>query len=130
MTVVLGGWQRRVLSGPARRSQGRKCGSVGETKRRAAVPDEEGCGRMAEEEIGRVSHYYNKIGVAAIELDKGGLKAGDTIRIKGHTTDFTQVIESMQIEHDSVTEANRGDAIGVRVSEHVREHDAVFKVTE
>lgn len=85
---------------------------------------------MAEVEIGRISHYYGKIGVAAIELDKGGLSVGDTIRIKGHTTDLTQTIDSIQIEHESVESATQGQAVGVQVSDHVREHDAVFKVTE
>lgn len=84
---------------------------------------------MAEEEIGRVSHYYSKIGVAAIELDGGGLKVGDTVHILGHTTDLTMPVESLQIEHESVQEAPRGQAVGVRVPDHVREHDRVFKVT-
>ncbi|RJQ54228.1 MAG: translation elongation factor-like protein [Actinobacteria bacterium] len=83
---------------------------------------------MAEEEIGRVSHYYGKIGVAAIELDGGGLKVGDTIRILGHTTDLTTSVESLQIEHESVQEALQGQAVGVRVPGHVREHDRVLKV--
>lgn len=85
---------------------------------------------MAEVEIGRISHYYGKIGVAAIELDKGGLAVGDTIHIKGHTTDLTEAVDSMQIEHESVQEAAQGQAIGVRVSDHVREHDVVYKVTD
>lgn len=85
---------------------------------------------MAEVEIGRISHYYGKIGVAAIELDKDGLAAGDTIHIKGHTTDLTQTIDSIQIEHESVSEAKRGEAVGVAVSDHVREHDIVYKVTD
>lgn len=85
---------------------------------------------MAEVEIGRISHYYGKIGVAAIELDKGDLKVGETIRIKGHTTDLTQAVDSMQIEHESVDSAAKGSAVGLKVSEHVREHDTVFKVTE
>ena len=85
---------------------------------------------MAEVEIGRISHYYSKIGVAAIELEKGGLVVGDTVHIKGHTTDLTQTIDSIQIEHESVQEAGQGQAIGVAVSDHVREHDLVYKVTE
>ena len=85
---------------------------------------------MAEEqEIGRVMHYFSKASAAAIKLTAGELKVGDTIHIKGHTTDLTQVIESMQIEHNAVTEAKAGDDIGIKVKEHVREHDVVYKVT-
>ena len=54
----------------------------------------------------------------------------DTIHIKGATSDFTQKVESMQIEHESIEEAKPGDDIGMKVAEHVREHDKVFKVEE
>ena len=82
---------------------------------------------MAEEQIGRISHYFGKIQVAAIELTEGSLAVGDTIHIKGHTTDLTEQIESIQIEHDQVQSAKKGDSIGVKVSDHVREHDVVYK---
>lgn len=85
---------------------------------------------MPEEEIGVVTHYYGKISVAGITLTGGSLKVGDRIRVKGHTTDFEQTVESMQIEHDSVQEAKAGQDVGVRVGAHVREHDKVYKVTE
>lgn len=78
---------------------------------------------MPEEEIGKVSDYFRKIGVAAIEITQGTLSVGDTIRIKGHTTDFTQVLESMQIEHQNVQTAKAGDSIGIKVKDHVRDHD-------
>ena len=84
---------------------------------------------MPEEEIGKVSDYFAKIGVAAIELT-GSLSVGDTIHIKGHTTDFEQKIDSMQIEHQSVEKANPGDSIGIKVKDRVRGHDIVYKVTE
>lgn len=84
---------------------------------------------MPEEEIGKVSDYFAKIGVAAIELT-GSLSVGDTIHIKGHTTDFEQKVESMQIEHQNVEKANPGDSIGIKAKERVRQHDAVYKVTE
>ncbi len=77
--------------------------------------------------IGKVVHYYTEIKVAAIELT-GALKAGDTIHIKGHTTDFTQKVDSMQIDKDSVESAKKGDAIGIKVDDHAREHDEVFLV--
>jgi translation initiation factor IF-2 len=85
---------------------------------------------MPEEEIGKISDYFRKIGVAAIEITQGTLSVGDTIRIKGHTTDFTQVVESMQIEHQNVQTAKAGDSIGIKVKDHVRDHDQVYKVTE
>ena len=82
-----------------------------------------------EEKIGVVTHYFGKIGVAAIKLTDGSLRVGDTIRIKGHTSDFTQVVDSMQIEHDEVDAAELGQEIGMKVKEHARQHDEVFKVT-
>lgn len=85
---------------------------------------------MPEEEIGKISDYFRKIEVAAIEITQGTLSVGDTIRIKGHTTDFTQVVESMQIEHQDVQTAKAGDSIGTKVKDHVRDHDKVYKVTE
>ena len=85
---------------------------------------------MTEEvKIGKITHYFGKVQVAAIELTDGGLAVGDTIHIKGHTSDFTQKIESMQIDRVDVPEAGVGQAVGVRVSEHARVGDEVFKVT-
>jgi len=85
---------------------------------------------MIEEEIGVISHYFDKINVAAVEIMNGKLSVGDTIHIKGHTTDLTMTVDSMQIEHDEVDEAKKGDAIGIKVAEKVRQHDKIFKVTE
>jgi putative protease len=84
---------------------------------------------MKEEKIGVVLHYYSKAGVAAIKLDDA-LRIGDKIHIKGHTTDFDEVINSIQIEHKQVNVAKNGDDIGIKVIDHVREHDIVYKVTE
>lgn len=84
---------------------------------------------MPEEEVGKISDYFAKIGVAAIELT-GTLSVGDTIHIKGHTTDFNQNVDSIQIEHQQVEKANPGDSIGIKVKDRVRDHDIVYKVTE
>ncbi|MGZ5515410.1 MAG: hypothetical protein ACXW2O_10150 [Candidatus Aminicenantales bacterium] len=84
---------------------------------------------MAEEEIGHITHYFPKIGVAVIEITAGSLKAGETVRIKGHTSDFTQTVESLQQEHLSVPEIKKGVSAGMKVKEHVREGDKVFRVT-
>ena len=84
---------------------------------------------MAEQEIGVVTHYFGHIGVAGIRVTGGALSSGDTIHIVGHTSDFTQVAGSMQIEHATVDAAKTGDEIGLKVVEHAREHDKVYKVT-
>jgi putative protease len=84
---------------------------------------------MSEKKIGVISHYFGKISVAGIEIEKGKLEAGDTIHIKGHTTDFQQIIKSMQIDLQTVEAAKKGDSIGIKVSERVREHDEVYKVS-
>jgi len=85
---------------------------------------------MAEKEIGKVVGYFAKIGVAAITISEGELKIGDTIHIKGHTTDFEQTVESMQIEMNSVEVVKPGDDVGIKVADRVREHDSVYLVTE
>ncbi len=84
---------------------------------------------MAEVEIGKITHYFGKINVAIVELTDE-LEVGDTIHVTGHTSDWTQTVDSMQIEHDDVDKAGPGDSVGLRVTGHGREHDAVFKVTE
>jgi len=83
---------------------------------------------MPEEEIGKVADFFAKIGVAAIDLT-GTLSVGDTIHIKGHTTDFTQTIDSMQVEHQNMQKAGPGDSIGIKVKDRVRDSDIVYKVT-
>jgi len=87
------------------------------------APKEESLG----EEVGKIRHYFTNISVAVIELT-GDLNAGNTIRIKGATSDFTQEVESMQIEHEKIEEAHAGQSIGMKVKEHVRENDTVYKV--
>jgi putative protease len=77
-------------------------------------------------EVGRVTHFFSKISVAVIEL-KAPLAVGDTVHIKGPTTDFEQVVESMQIEHKNVQRAEAGQSIGLKVVQRVREKDMVFK---
>ncbi len=83
---------------------------------------------MAEKKVGIITHYYDKIRVAVVKITERDLKVGDTIHIKGHTSDFTQRIESMQVEHKDVVEAKVGEAVGLRVTDHARENDEVFKV--
>jgi putative protease len=77
-------------------------------------------------EIGRITHFFSKISVAVIELKKP-LKVGETIAIKGPTTDFEQPVDSMQIEHKDVQKAEAGQSIGLKVAQRVRETDIVYK---
>ena len=84
---------------------------------------------MTEQEIGYVSNYYKNISVAAVEITNGSLSVGDTLHFHGHTTDFESPVDSMQIEHESITEAKQGDSIGLQVPGKVRKHDKVYKIT-
>ena len=77
--------------------------------------------------VGKVTHYYGKIGVAVVELEDE-LKLGDEISIEGKTTNFKQKVESMQIEHKPIEIARAGDSIGLKVNEKVREGDKVYKI--
>lgn len=78
--------------------------------------------------VGKVIHYYTHLEVAVVELDRGSLQAGDTIHVKGHTTDFRQVVQSMEIEHVKMQRADPGQDFGLKVTQHVRENDVVYKV--
>ncbi|MDO8684443.1 MAG: translation elongation factor-like protein [Armatimonadota bacterium] len=81
-----------------------------------------------EKQIGHVTHYFNHLGVAAIVVEDEDLRVGDEIHIKGHKTDLVQPVESLQYEHLDIPEAHRGQNVGVKVKNHVREHDIVYKV--
>lgn len=82
---------------------------------------------MQEKEIGKISHYYGHLNVGIVELSDT-LKVGDTIHIKGHTSDFTQSVDSMQIEHANVQEAKAGDSVGIKVTQKVHPGEKVFQV--
>ena len=81
-----------------------------------------------EMQVGKVTHYFAKIGVAVIEVTQGSVKVGDEIHIKGHTSDFTQKVKSMQVEHENVEIAEQGQSIGLMVEEPVRAGDLIYKV--
>jgi hypothetical protein len=82
-----------------------------------------------EQRIGVVTHYYGHLSVVAVQLEPGAtLRVGDVIHILGHTTDFTQKIESLEVNHAPVTEVAPNDDFGLKVAELAREHDVVFKV--
>jgi len=84
---------------------------------------------MPEEVIGKVSDFFARPVVAGIELT-ATLKVGDTIHIKGYTTDLELVIDSMQINNVNVSEGKAGDSVGIKVSDRVRRGDTVYKVTD
>ena len=77
--------------------------------------------------IGRVSHYFSKIGVAVIDLSDS-LKVGDSIRIAGGENDFTQTVGSMQTEHQNINDAKAGDSVGIKVEQKVREDYKIYKI--
>jgi putative protease len=79
-------------------------------------------------EIGHITHFFSKINVAVIEL-KAPLNVGDTIVVKGPNTDFEQVVDSMQIEHKNVQCGEKGQSVGLKVADRVRETDTVYKKT-
>ncbi|HUJ80024.1 MAG TPA: hypothetical protein VLY45_06900 [Nitrospiria bacterium] len=112
---------------PARRPAAKKRPAKTPAVKRPAPPPTPAV-PPGEQPIGRVVHYYSHLGVAVISLDKGPLQVGDTIHIKGHTTDFRQRVESMQVEHESITKAVPGDDFGLKVIDHAREHDVVYRV--
>ena len=85
---------------------------------------------MEEKLIGKITHYFTNIGVGVIEITEGNLKVGDKIHIKGATSDFEQAVDSMQVEHENIEKAKKGDAIGLKVDQQVREGDQVFKIVE
>jgi len=84
---------------------------------------------MEEKLIGKITHYYDKIDVAIVDLS-ATVKVGDKIHIKGHTTGFEQTISSMQIEHQNIETAKKGDVIGLKVDQKVKEGDLVYVVKE
>lgn len=84
---------------------------------------------MSEEnviEVGHITHFFSKINVAVLELT-APLAVGDRILVKGPATDFEQVVESMQIEHANIPTAEAGQSVGLKMAEHARESDVVYK---
>lgn len=80
------------------------------------------------ERVGVVTHYFSHLSVAVVKLEAGKLRVGDTIHVRGHTSDFSQRVESLQVDHAPVTEVGPKDDFGLKVMDHAREHDVVYKV--
>ncbi len=85
---------------------------------------------MPEQKVGEVMKFFSKPSVAAIKITEGELKVGDRIKFKGHTTEFEDQIQSMQIDNNPVDQAGPGQMIGIKVKDRVREKDLVYKVTD
>jgi len=83
---------------------------------------------MSDLRIGKVIHYFDRISVAVLELTEM-IRVGDTIHFHGHSTDFKQAVDSLQLDHQNVTEAKPGQDVALKVSQKVHLHDAVLKVT-
>ena len=77
-------------------------------------------------QIGKVTHYYDKIGVAIVEVKNQPLKTGDTVKVSGHDQEFTQKIESLQIEHKQVTTVPVGETCGMKVDQAVKDGDVLY----
>ncbi len=83
---------------------------------------------MTEKKIGNVTHYYNHLHVATVKITDGELHVGDLIHIDGHTSDFTQKVKSMQLDHKPIDVAHQGEIVGIETDEYVRENDSVYIV--
>ncbi|MBI4100188.1 U32 family peptidase C-terminal domain-containing protein [Candidatus Microgenomates bacterium] len=81
---------------------------------------------MADQLLGKITHYYDKIGVAVVEVQKP-FSLGDEIKISGSDHEFVQKVESMQIEHEQIQQAKKGQTIGLRTDQKVKEGDVIFK---
>lgn len=77
-------------------------------------------------QIGKITHYYDKIGVGVLEITGQPVKVGDTIKISGHDNEFTQTVSSMQIEHNAVEEVKKGDTVGLKIDQPVKKGDTVY----
>jgi translation elongation factor EF-1alpha len=78
------------------------------------------------EAIGTVTHYFGHLSVAAVSLTDT-LRVGDRIHIRGHTSDLEQTVDSMEVDHQKVESAAPGDDVALRVDDHVREHDRIYR---
>ncbi len=78
-------------------------------------------------EVGKVTHYYGKIGVAIVQLS-GALRVGDKIKIEGNLTEFEQTVDSMEVDHQPVEQAKKGDVIGLKIREKTSEGATVYKL--
>ena len=79
--------------------------------------------------MGHVLHYYGHVGAAIVQIESGEIRVGDTVHFRGHTTDFYQHVDRVEVEHSPVERAGPGQTVGIHVSQRVREHDEVFRLS-
>jgi len=113
---------------PLRRTSPKKARPPTKPAAATTTPSPPAQGAPPGERIGVVTHYFSHLSVATLKLESGTLRVGDTIHIRGHTTDFTQRVESLEVDHAPVTEVGPNDDFGLRVVDHAREHDVVYKL--
>jgi hypothetical protein len=118
----------RKKARPARRAAATRKTAVVKAPRPPIKPKAPVIPMIPERPVGIITHYYSHLNVAVVRLDQGPIQVGDSIRIKGHTTDLQQRIESMEVEHQPIQSAQIGQEFGLKVTDHVREHDIVYKV--
>ncbi len=98
------------------------------SKKKRVVKKAKAGPELPSEPVGRVTHYFPKVKATAIMIERDRVRVGDTLYFKGHTTRFKQQVESMQLEHQAVSEASPGQEIGIRTRSRTRERDLVFKL--
>jgi len=113
---------------PVRRAPPRKARPAARPAAAKPVPVSPAALPPPGERIGVVTHYFSHLAVAVVKLEAATLRVGDTIHIRGHTTDFEQRVDSLEVNHAPVQEVGPKDDFGLKVREHVREHDVVYKV--
>ena len=116
---------------PVRRAVGRKQGTVlkkGVTKKKTKKTPVAKIQKPILKPIGQVTHYFPHVKAGVVKVTKGTLAVGDTIHLKGHTTDFKQKVTSLQLDHQPIQKAERGQEVGFLVKSRVRQHDLVYKL--
>ena len=118
----------RAAKAPLRRASPKKTKSTAKAAIKSTSPSPPARPVPQGKRIGVVTHYFGHLSVAILRLESGTLRVGDMIHIRGHTTDFKQKVESLQVDHAPATEVGPKDDFGLKVVEHAREHDVVYKV--
>lgn len=119
--------KKKVASRPKKKVVKKKKVRAGKLKKKASLLDSLPRGASLEE-IGVVTHYFPHVEAAVVKIAGGSLSVGDTIIIKGHTTEFKEKINSIQLDHAPIAKATTGQEIGLGVKSKVRDHDVVYKI--
>jgi hypothetical protein len=118
----------KAAKAPLRRASPKKARPTAKAAIKSTPPSPPARPAPPGKRIGVVTHYYGHLSVAILRLESGTLRVGDVIHIRGHTTDFKQKVESLEVNHAPAIEVRPKDDFGLKVVEHAREHDVVFKV--